>query len=310
MMSDQSVRPTEPHDQRGGATQRKRRRRAFGTRKSSILTIIMWTCAAYILVPLAWLVISTSKDDGGLYSTFGLLPGSLDQVFTNIQLVFSTNDGEFAVWIRNTAVYAIVSAFGAVGLAALAGYALAKYRFVGDRAVLAIILGAVMIPGTALALPLYFLFVEAGLTNTMWAVILPSIVSPFGVYLMKIYSAEAIDDSLLEAARIDGAGEFRIFWTVSLKLLAPALVTVFLIELVQTWNSFLLPLIMLNDSSLFPITVGLSQWRDSTDNASLDRIANTTLITGAFVATIPLVVAFLTLQRYWQSGLSSGSVKG
>jgi multiple sugar transport system permease protein len=294
----------------GERSRRRTRLHLPGSKKSTILTIAMWTCAAYFLVPLIWLVISTSKSDGGLFSTFGLVPGTFSQLIKNVETVFTTNGGEFGIWLLNTAFYGITSAFGAVALATLAGYALAKYRFAGDRLIFSVILGAVMIPGTALAIPTYLLFAHIGLTNTAWAIILPSIVNPFGVFLMRIYAAEAVDDSLIEAARVDGAGEFRIFWTVSLRLLSPAIVTVFLFALVATWNNYLLPLIMLNNSSLFSITVGLSEWLAASNNAGGTRIAISTLITGAFISIIPLIVAFLTLQRYWQSGLSTGSVKG
>jgi multiple sugar transport system permease protein len=167
-----------------------------------------------------------------------------------------------------------------------------------------------MIPSAALALPTYLLFANLNLTNTAWAIILPSIVNPFGLYLLRIYAADAVDDSLLEAARLDGASEFRIFWQVSVRLLGPAIVTVFLLALVGTWNNYFLPLIMLNQSSLYPITVGLAQWAASSNAGGGARVLFSTVITGSFISVIPLVAAFLYLQRFWQSGLSSGSVKG
>ena len=117
-----------------------------------------------------------------------------------------------------------------------------------------------MVPTTALAIPTYLLFAKVGLVNTPWAVILPSLVSPFGLYLMRVYAEDAVPDSLIEAARIDGAGEARIFFRIALRLLAPGLVTVLLFTLVATWNNYFLPLIMLNDPSLYPITVGLASW--------------------------------------------------
>jgi multiple sugar transport system permease protein len=167
-----------------------------------------------------------------------------------------------------------------------------------------------MIPLTALALPTYLLFSKAGLTDTPWAVIIPSLVSPFGVYLMRVYAADAIDDSLLEAARVDGAGEFRIFRQVGLRLLGPGLVTVFLVSLVATWNNYFLPLIMLNSSELYPITVGLAQLQSAASAGGGSQALFSTVISGSFVSILPLVVAFLFLQRYWQSGLASGGVKG
>jgi multiple sugar transport system permease protein len=167
-----------------------------------------------------------------------------------------------------------------------------------------------MVPLTALALPTYLLFAAANLTDSVWAIILPSLVSPFGVYLMRVYAADAVDDSLLEAARIDGAGEFRIFGTIGLRLLAPGLVTVLLFQLVATWNNYFLPLIMLNTPSLYPVTVGLASWQATASGGGGAQVLFSTVLTGSFVSIIPLIVAFLFLQRYWQSGLATGGVKG
>jgi multiple sugar transport system permease protein len=278
--------------------------------KSVILSIVMWAAVAYFIVPLLWLTVSTTKDDSDLFSSFGLWFADTWSLVDNISRTFNQNDGEFRTWLLNTAYYGIASALGSALLATLAGYGLAKYKFRGDRAIYSIILGAVMIPGTALAIPTYLLFAKIGLTGTAWAVILPSIVSPFGVFLMRIYTVEAVDDALVEAARIDGAGEFRIFWQVSLRLLAPAFVTVFLFSLVASWNNYLLPLMMLQHSSQYPVTVGLSQWMAATNNAGGTRIDISTVITGSFLSIIPLIIMFLLLQRYWQSGLAAGSVKG
>jgi multiple sugar transport system permease protein len=203
-----------------------------------------------------------------------------------------------------------VSAFGASLLATMAGYGFAKYRFPGGRAIFSVVLGSIMIPLTALAIPTYLLFSSAGLTNTPFAVIIPSLVSPFGVYLMRVYAAESVPDSLIEAARMDGAGEMRIFWQVALRQLGPGVVTVFLFSLVATWNNYFLPLIMLNTSDLYPLTVGLAQWQATAAAGSGSQALFSTVITGSLVSIIPLVIAFLFLQRYWQSGLGTGAVKG
>ena len=173
--------------------------------------------------------------------------------------MFTVRGGIFLRWMVNTLIYSVTAAAGATLLATMAGYAFAKYDFPGSKALFSVTLGAIMIPTTALALPTYLLFSQAGLTDTPWAIIIPSLVSPFGVYLMRVYAADAIPDGLIEAARVDGAGEFRIFWQVGLRLLGPGLVTVFLFSLVATWNNYFLPLIMLNSSDLYPITVGLAQ---------------------------------------------------
>ena len=218
-------------------------------------------------------------------------------------------DGIYARWGLNTILYAGASAIGASLLATMAGYAFAKYRFPGDKALFSITLGAIMIPLTALAIPTYLLFSSAGLTNTPWAVILPSLVSPFSVFLMRVYAADAVPDSLIEAARVDGAGEFRIFWQVAIRLLGPGIVTVMLFTLVATWNNYFLPLIMLNSGELLPLTVGLAQQQATSAAGGGAQALFSTVITGSFVSIIPIVIAFLYLQRYWQTGLATGGVK-
>ncbi|WP_406481680.1 carbohydrate ABC transporter permease [Streptomyces sp. NBC_01615] len=287
------------------------RRRSSARRRSTPLTIAMLAVLAYFLLPLFWLLIASTKSTQDLFNSFGLWFSHAPQLLSNIKATFTQDDGVYGRWLLNTVLYAGVSALGAALLAAAAGYGFAKYRFRGHGAAFNLILGAIMIPTTALAIPTYLLFAKAGLVNTPWAVILPSLISPFGLYLMRIYAEDAIPDSLIEAARMDGAGELRIFCTIALRLLAPGLVTVILFTLVATWNNYFLPLIMLNDPNLYPITVGLSSWAAQAQNggagASSDMLA--LVVTGSLISIIPLVLAFLMLQRYWQSGLATGGVK-
>ncbi|MCH4159156.1 MAG: carbohydrate ABC transporter permease, partial [Bifidobacterium minimum] len=160
----------------------------------------------------------------------------------------------------------------------------------------------------ALAVPQFLLFARLDLTNTPWAMIIPSLISPFGLYLMWIFSDQAVPDELLEAARVDGAGEFLTFRRISLPLLAPGIVTTALFTIVATWNNYFLPLIMLKDSSWYPLTIGLNQWKDQASTAGGQAIQNL-VVTGSLVTIVPVVVAFLMLQRYWQSGLAAGAVK-
>ncbi|WP_030621628.1 carbohydrate ABC transporter permease [Streptomyces fulvoviolaceus] len=288
-----------------------RRRRRSRSRRSTPLTIAMLAALAYFLLPLFWLLIASTKSTQDLFNSFGLWFSDAPQLLANIKATFTQDDGVFVHWLLNTVMYAVVSSVGAALLAAAAGYGFAKFRFRGDRFGFNLVLGAVMVPTTALAIPTYLLFAEAGLVNTPWAIILPSLVNPFGLYLMRVYAQDAVPDSILEAARIDGAGEARIFFTIALRLLAPGLVTVLLFTLVATWNNYFLPLIMLNDPDLYPITVGLSSWAAQAQNggagASSDMLA--LVVTGSLISILPLVVAFLLLQRYWQSGLAAGGVK-
>ncbi|MEU8909304.1 carbohydrate ABC transporter permease [Streptomyces mirabilis] len=286
-------------------------RRSSMHRRSTPLTIAMLAALAYFLLPLFWLLIASTKSTQDLFNSFGLWFSHAPQLLSNIKATFTQDDGVFGRWLLNTVLYAGASALGAALLAAAAGYGFAKYRFRGHGAAFNLVLGAIMIPTTALAIPTYLLFAKAGLVNTPWAVILPSLISPFGLYLMRIYAEDAVPDSLVEAARMDGAGELRIFLTIGLRLLAPGLVTVILFTLVATWNNYFLPLIMLNDPDQYPITVGLSRWADQAQNggagASSDMLA--LVVTGSLISIVPLVLAFLMLQRYWQSGLATGGVK-
>ena len=286
-----------------------RGRKRPGSARSTVLTVAIWTCVAYFLLPLVWLVIASTKNNSDLFSSFGFWVGRSFSLWDNLVTLFTQQDGAFLLWSLNTLVYSLTSAFGAAFLATAAGYGFAIYKFPGGKAIFSGILGSIMIPATALAIPTYLLFAGAGITNTPFAVILPSLVSPFGVFLMRVYAADSIPVSLLEAARIDGAGEYRIFFQVSLRLLGPGIVTVFLFALVSTWNNYFLPLIMLSDPKLFPLTVGLAQLQAASEGGGGAEALFSTVITGSLVSIVPLIIAFLYLQRYWQSGLATGGVK-
>ena len=277
-------------------------------RRSPLLTGLMILFLVYTLVPMAWLIISATKTQADLFSSPGLWFGGDFAIFSNIRETLTYNDGIFLRWFANTVLYVVVGAGGATMLATAAGYGLAQYRFPGRRVVFAVVIGAVAVPGTALAVPTFLMFSNMGLTNTVWAIIIPSLISPFGLYLMWVYAADAVPDELLEAARIDGAGEIRIFFTVTLRLLAPGVVTVLLFAVVSTWNNYFLPLIMLSEPKLYPLTVGLTQWSAQATGANAQPVYNL-VVTGSLLTIVPLVIAFILLQRFWQSGLSAGSVK-
>ncbi|TXL86664.1 carbohydrate ABC transporter permease [Streptomyces sp. IB2014 016-6] len=276
--------------------------------RSVPLTVLTGLVLLYTLVPLAWLVISATKTQEGLADSSGLWFGDDFALWDNIGQTFTYDDGIFLRWLLNTLLYVVLGAGGATFLAILGGYALAKFDFPGKRAVFAVVIGAVAVPGTALAVPTFLMFSKMGLTDSPWAVIIPSLVSPFGLYLMWVFATEAIPVELLEAARIDGAGEVRTFFRVALPLLAPGIVTVLLFTTVATWNNYFLPLIMLKDPDWYPLTLGLSSWNSQAETIGGDVIFNL-VITGSLLTIVPLIGAFLLLQKYWQSGLAAGSVK-
>ncbi|MEP7766191.1 carbohydrate ABC transporter permease [Sanguibacter sp. 25GB23B1] len=278
-------------------------------RPSTSLTIVMIVMFLYVVLPLVWLVINSTKTNGGLFSSFGLWFADDFALWDNIKALFSYQGSVYPRWLLNTVLYAGVGGIGATILATLGGYGLAKYDFPGRRAAFAIVIGAMTVPMTALAVPTFLMFSQLGMTNTVWAVLIPALASPFGLYLMYVYSQESVPDSLLEAARLDGAGELRTFLTVSIRLLSPGFVTVLLFSVVATWNNYFLPLIMLSDPDLYPLTVGLNQWNAQAGSSGQGDPVYNLVLTGSLVAIIPLVIVFLSLQRFWQSGLAAGSVK-
>ena len=294
------------------AERRRAQRSGFANvsnpRRSVWMTVVCAVFAVYCLFPFVYLVINATKTQADFTSTFGLGFGHSFALWDNIVTVFTYQDGIFGRWLVNTLLYVVVGAGGATLLAIMGGYALAKFRFPGRKAVFAVIIGSISVPGIALAVPQFLLFAKLGLTNTPWAMIIPSLISPFGLYLMWIFSEQAVPTELLEAARVDGASEWRTFWTISMPLLAPGIVTTALFTIVATWNNYFLPLIMLKDSNWYPLTIGLNQWKDQASTAGGQAIQNL-VITGSLITIIPLVIAFLMLQKYWQSGLAAGAVK-
>jgi len=277
--------------------------------KRAALTIPMAGMLLYCVLPLLWLLFAATKSNAGLFGSPGLWFAEDFALLDNIRQVFTYQDGAYGRWFANSVLYAVAGAGGATIICALGGYALATYRFPGSRVLFAVVLGAITVPTTALAVPTFLLFTRLGLVNTPWAVLIPALASPFGLYLMKVYAADAVPASMIEAARIDGAGELRIFVSIALRLLRPGLVTVLLFTLVATWNNYFLPLIMLSDPAWYPLTVGLEQWNSQTGSASGGQAVYNLVITGSLIAIIPLILSFLFLQRYWQSGLSAGAIK-
>ena len=264
--------------------------------------LVMAVCTVYFLTPLWWLFVGATKPGGrGVGLWFDHF-----QLGANLRAVVTYQDGIFLRWLVNSIGYTVGAAAIGTLLAAMCGYALAKYRFPGRETLFNIVLGGVLVPATALALPLFLLFSKAHAANTYWAVFLPSLVNPFGVYLARIYASSSVPDELLEAARIDGSGEVRTFFTLSVRLMAPALVTIFLFHFVAVWNNFLLPLIMLGNQKLFPVTLGLYTWNSQVDQRPELRGL---VLVGAFLSLAPMIIAFLSLQRFWRSGLGAGSLK-
>lgn len=271
-----------------------------------VVLALMSLSLLYFLAPVWWLLVSSTKTNSGLFSGSGFWFGHFN-LFTNVRTVFSEQGGIYTRWLLNTLIYAGLGAGLSTLLSALAGYALAKFPFRGREAAFNIVLAAVLVPQPLLAIPLYLLFSPIHLVNTYWSVLIPSMVSPFGVYLARIYAAASVPGELLEAARIDGAGETRTFFQIALRVMSPALVTIYLFQFVSIWSNYLLPALMLADDRIQPVTVGIVGWQAQRGLAN--SVPSNIVITAAMLCVIPLIVLFLSLQRFWRSGLAAGSVK-
>jgi multiple sugar transport system permease protein len=280
------------------------RGRSRGQRTAVLPTAILLLGAVYCLLPIAWVLTASTKNNTQLFNTFTFAPnGSL---WSNIRDLSSYAGGVYWHWMVNTALYAGGGALLSTIVSALTGYALAKYQFRGRSLLFNMLLAGVLVPPVVLALPQYLLMAKVGLTGSYWSVLLPSVLSPYGIYLARVYAMSAVPDEVIESARVDGCPEGRLFARIAVPMMVPGLVTIFLFQFVAVWNNFLLPFIMLSDENKFPITVGLYTLlnRGSTAPALYSLV-----VTGSMLSIIPLVILFLALQRYWRTDLASGAVK-
>jgi multiple sugar transport system permease protein len=270
-------------------------------------TAILLLGALYCLLPVAWVVIAATKGPGDLFTSFSFWPSFNGGFGYNLSHLLEFRDGIFWKWAANSLLYAGAGSLLSVAISVTAGYALAKYRFSGRETIFRCILAGVLVPQITLAVPQYLLMSKLGLVNSYWSVLLPSIISPYCIYLSRIYASAVVSDDMLEAGRIDGAGEYRLAWSIGLPPMIPGMVTIFLLQFVAIWNNFLLPYIMISDDRHFPMTVGLfSMLNQGASQPALYSL----VIMGAFLSVLPLIALFLFLQRYWRIDLVSGSVKG
>jgi multiple sugar transport system permease protein len=277
--------------------------------KTTVTTALLALAAAYVLVPIYWLLVASSKSNSQLFSTPTFLPPAHLSWLSNLKDLFTYQNGDFGWWLINSFIYASVTATLGSAVSTLCGYGLSKYSFRGRRLVFGLVVGSLMVPATALVVPLFLLEHFMGLTNTYQGVILPLIVYPFGVYFMSIFATDAVPDNLVDAARVDGAGELRTLWQIGRPLLMPGIVTLFLLSFIGTWNNYFLPLVLLGTESRFPLTVGLSAWLSSISSVGAQPIYPEVIL-GSFVSVLPMLVLFPFLQKYVARGFSLGAITG
>lgn len=265
--------------------------------------IALVVATVYFLMPVYWVIVASTKSNSDLTNTFGFWFANWN-LDTNYDSLMSWTQGMFWRWVGNSILYSTLAGVIGTLFAIMAGYAIARFVFPGKKIAVGIIMAGLLLPVALLTVPLYMEFHSLGLTNTMWAIIIPSAVSPFGVFLGMVYAESSVPTELLEAARIDGASEGRIFFTIVMRLLTPAMVTIFLFIFVATWNNFLLPLMMISSSELKPVTLGLYGMM------SYFAPQKGAVMLGALLGVIPLIILFFSLQRFLRSGLAAGAVKG
>nr|WP_251072040.1 carbohydrate ABC transporter permease [Streptomyces sp. ISL-43] len=271
----------------------------------AVVNAVLLVAVLYTLMPLTWLLIAATKNHADLFGTAGFRFGEF-HLFDNLEAVFTYDDGIFARWLLNSVLYSVVGSLASSLISVAAGYCFDKYQFRGKGALFGLILIGTLLPGVVITLPQYLLASEVGIVNTYWAILVPSLVNPFGVYLARVFSEGYVPGEVLEAARIDGASEIRVFRSISLPMLMPGFMTLFLFSFTASWNNFFGPLVMLNDHHLYPAVLGIYNWNQLVvQNPELYSLA----ITGSLVTVIPLAIAFIGLQRFWRSGLSAGALK-
>ncbi|MCG5218047.1 carbohydrate ABC transporter permease [Streptosporangium sp. KLBMP 9127] len=280
---------------------------ATQSRTSQVLVLFgLGLFALYSVAPVWWLIVAATKSQTDMLYTNGLWFGEFN-LGRNLEQVFTYGDGIFLRWVLNSFLYAGVGAVVCTLISLAAGYSLSRFTFRGRGTGLALVIGSFLIPGAMLTMPLYLLFAKLGLVDTVWAVLLPAFISPFSVYLSKVYVDGAVPPELLEAARVDGAGELRIFFKIVTRLMKTGAATVFLLAFVSNWNGFYLPLTMLRGEDKWPLSLGLYAWNLQRTEAETDLTA--LVLTGSLLAVIPLAFFMIAMRRYWQSGVTLGSLK-
>ena len=255
---------------------------------------------ALTLLPLFWMLMASLMPTG-LANAFPprLLPDTF--TFEHYQTLFTRL--ELARYLFNSVLLAIAVTIIALLLNSMAGYAFAKLRFSGREGIFRVLLSALVIPAQIGVLPLFLMLKYLGLINTYFGIIIPGMASIFGIFLIRQY-AFSIPDSLLDAARIDGAGEFRIYWSVVLPLCKPILITLALFTFMGTWNDFLWPLIVMTDDTMYTLPVALA-------NLLGEHVQDTELMmAGAVLTVLPVMLVFVVLQRHYLEGISMGAIKG
>ncbi|MGC8627532.1 MAG: carbohydrate ABC transporter permease [Acidimicrobiales bacterium] len=287
--------------------------RLYGVHRRTVnlVTLACGLFAVFTVIPIWWIFVSSTKTVNNFNSTFGFWFAHPFVLWSNLKEVFSNREsGSYLQWMGNTAIYASIGGVGGTALSAMAGYGFARFNFRGKNVLFLFIMGALLIPIVAFAVPLYLVYAKVHMDSTMPGIFIPFMISPVSVYLMRVYAGASVPRELIDAARIDGAGEARIFLRIAAPLMVPALVTVFMLNVVNAWNNYFLPFIVNNSAKLYTLTQGMQVWFWHTNIPGSTENFTVITIAGGMVSIMPLLIMFVVLQRYWRGGLLLGSVTG
>lgn len=270
---------------------------------TALLHIVMIVVSLLMLVPFAWMVSTSLKaPDEILTLTPKWIPSHL--VWGNFSYVVTKVP--FGRFYANSLIVAVTTTLSTVFLASLTGYALAKYSFPGRDLLFACILATMMVPSQVTFIPLYIAFARLGWSNTYQGLIVPGLMTGFGVFLMRQYIS-TLPTEFIEAARIDGCGEFRIFGRIILPLTTPALATVAIFTFIGHWDEFLWPLIITNSRAMKTIPLGIAEFQQQ--EAGYPAHYNW-IMAANLIGLVPVLIVFLSVQRYFVKGIISGGLKG
>lgn len=312
---------TAPHRVSGGRDNGDRvrgdrvrggRMRTQGGRSVAGLILVLFVL--FFVIPIIWLLFAVTKSSHALIVSNPFSVGSWADFVANWNQLFGFQDGAVTLWIGNSTFYTLGALVITLVVSIPAGYALALTEFRLRKALLVLTLVVMLIPSTALVLPVFLELNTVGLIGTPLSVILPMSFFPFGVYLTYIYFSTSIPRDLLAAARIDGCSEIQVFTRIALPLAAPIVALVAFFNFVQNWNNFFLPFVMLPSSDGYPIQVGLTSLLASTpafnpSSAGSDSVQLPTLALATIVSILPVLIVFLFSQRFLVAGMTAGGTK-
>ena len=268
-----------------------------------ILHVIVISGAILTITPLLWMIFSSFKT---VSEIFRFPPWALPEdlwAFNSYKNLLA--NWEFSSWFRNSLLYTISVVIFILFFTSLAGFGFAKYRFKGRNALIILLIGSTLIPFQLILIPLFIFMSRIGWTNSWESMIIPWVAPAFGIFLMRQYIL-SLPDELLDAARIDGASEFRIYWQIILPLSKPALVTVGILNFLGSWNSYIWPLMVLRGATAYTLPVGLATMISGAAGSTRpygQAMAAATLI------SIPILILFVIMQKWVISGLTLGAVK-